>query len=42
MFALATNSFGADAADVLGTGSTAGMLILIGLGLVELGILGRK
>ena len=42
MFALATNSFGADAIGVMGPGSTAGMLILLGLGLVGLGIRGRR
>ena len=42
MVALATNLFGADAAGVLGTGSTAGMLMLLGLGLVGLGIRGRR
>ncbi len=42
LFALATDSFGADAAGVLGPGSTAGLLILIGLGLVGLGLRGRK
>ena len=42
MVALATNSFQADAAGVLGPGSTAGMLILLGSGLVGLGIRGRK
>jgi len=42
MFALGTNFFGADAAGVMGPGSTAGMLILLGLGMVELGIRGRK
>lgn len=42
MFALATNSFGADAAGVMGPGSTAGMLMLLGLGLVGLGIRGRR
>jgi len=42
MVALATNSFKADAAGVLGPGSTAGILILLGSGLVGLGIRGRK
>jgi hypothetical protein len=42
MVALATNSFEADAAGVLGPGSTAGILILLGSGLVGLGIRGRK
>ena len=42
MFALATNLFGADAAGVMGPGSTAGMFMLLGLGLVGLGIRGRK
>jgi hypothetical protein len=42
MFALATNLFRADAAGVMGPGFTAGMLILPGLGLVGLGIRGRK
>jgi hypothetical protein len=42
MVALATNLFGADAPGVLGTGSTAGFLILLGLGLVGLGMRGRK
>jgi hypothetical protein len=42
MVALATNSFQADAAGVLGPGSTAGILILLGSGLVGLGIRGRK
>ena len=42
LVALATNLFGADAAGVLGTGSTAGMFILLGLGLVGLGMRGRK
>jgi hypothetical protein len=41
MVALATNLFGADAADFLGTGSTAGLLMLLGLGLVGLGMRGR-
>ena len=42
LVALATNIFGADAAGVLGTGSTAGIFILLGLGLVGLGLWGRK
>ena len=42
MVALATNSFQADAAGVMGPGSTAGILILLGLGLAGLGIRGRK
>ncbi len=42
MFALATSFFGANAAGVMGPGSMAGMLILFGLGLVGLGIRGRK
>jgi hypothetical protein len=42
MLALATNSFGANAAGVMGSGSTAGMLMLLGLGLVGLGIRGRR
>jgi hypothetical protein len=42
MVVLATNSFQADAARVMGQGSTAGILILLGLGLVGLGIRGRK
>jgi len=42
MVALASNSFEADAAGVLGPGSTAGILILLGSGLVGLGIRGRK
>jgi hypothetical protein len=42
MVALATNSFQAGAAGVLGPGSTAGILILLGSGLVGLGIRGRK
>ena len=42
MVALATNLFGTDAPGVLGTGSTAGLLILLGLGLVGLGIRGRR
>jgi len=41
MVALATNIFGSDAAGVLGTGSTAGLLILLGLGLIGLGMRGR-
>ena len=39
---LATNSFQADAAGVMGPGSTTGILILLGLGLVGMGIRGRK
>ena len=39
--ALATNSFRADAVGVMGPGSTAGILILLGLCLVGLGIRGR-
>ena len=42
MVALATNSFQADAAGVMGPGSTNGVLILLGLGLTGLGIRGRK
>ncbi len=42
MAALATDSIQADAARVMGPGSTAGMLILLGLGLVGLGIRGRR
>jgi hypothetical protein len=42
VFALATNLFGADDAGVMGPGFTTGMLILLGLGLVGLGIRGRK
>ena len=42
MVALATNSFQSDAAGVMGPGSTAGILILLGSGLVGLGIRGRK
>jgi hypothetical protein len=40
--ALATNSFQADATGVMGPGSTAGILILLGLGLAGLGIRGRR
>jgi hypothetical protein len=39
MFALPMNIFGAG---VLGPGSTAGMFMLLGLGLVGLGIRGRE
>jgi len=39
---LATNSFQADAAGDMGPGSTTGILILLGLGLVGMGIRGRK
>jgi hypothetical protein len=42
MVALATNSFQAGATGVLGPGSTAGILILLGSGLVGLGLRGRK
>ena len=42
MFVLASNSFGANAAGVLGPGSTAGILILLGLGLAGLGMWGRE
>lgn len=43
MVALATNLFEADAAGVLGPGSTPGMLmLLLGLGLAGLGRWGRK
>ena len=42
MVALATNLFQADAAGVMGPGSTHGILILLGLGLIGLGIRGRK
>lgn len=42
MVPLATNSFQADAAGVMGSGSTPGIWILLGLGLVWLGIRGRK
>jgi len=42
LVALATDLFGADAPGVLGPGSTAGLLILLGLGLVGLGMRGRK
>ena len=42
MDALATYSLQADATGVLGPGSTAGILILLGSGLVGLGIRGRK
>ena len=41
-FVLATNLFGADAAGVMGPGSMTGMLMLPGLGLVGLGMWGRK
>ena len=41
-FVLATNLFGADADGIMGPGSTAGVLMLLGLGLVGLGIWGRK
>ena len=37
MVALATHSFQADADGVMGPGSTAGILILLGLGLAGLG-----
>jgi hypothetical protein len=40
--ALATNSFEVDAAGVLWSGFTSGMLMLFGLGLVVLGMWGRK
>ena len=40
--ASATKSFQADAAGIMGPGSTAGIMILLGLGLVGLGIRGRK
>lgn len=42
MVALAMNSFQADAAGVMGPGSTAGILILLGSTLVALGRRGRK
>ena len=42
MVALAANSFQADAAGVMGPGSTAEILNLLGLGLVGLGVRGRK
>ena len=42
MVALAANSFQADAAGVMGPGSTAGILILLGLGLVGVGIRDRR
>src|SRR5512135_170426 len=42
MVALATNSFQSEATAVMGPGSTAGILILLGSGLVGLGIRGRK
>ena len=42
LVALATNIFGADAPGALGPGLTAGLLISLGLGLVGLGIRGRK
>ena len=42
MVALAANPFQSDAAGVMGPGSTAGILILLGSGLVGLGIRGRK
>ena len=40
--ALATSSFGADTVGVMGPGSTAGMLMLLGFGLVGLGMRGRR
>ena len=40
--ALAANSYGIDAANVLGPGSTPGMLMLLGLGLLWVGKRGRK
>jgi hypothetical protein len=40
--ALATNSFEADAAVVLGSDSSFGMLLWLGLGMVGLGMWGRK
>ena len=42
MFAVATNSFGADAAGALWPGFTTGLLMSLGLGLVGLGLWGRK
>jgi hypothetical protein len=42
MVALATNSFEAGAAGVLGPGPTPGMLMLLGLGLAGLGMWGLK
>jgi len=41
-FVLATNLFGADADGIMGPGSTAGVLMLLGLGLIGLGVRGRK
>lgn len=40
--ALAANSYEADAAGVMGSGSMHGMLLILGLGLVWLGMWGRK
>ncbi len=42
MVALATNSFEPDTAGVLGSVSTPGMLLFLGLGLVGLRLWGRK
>ena len=42
VFAVATNSFGADAAGALWPGFTPGILMSLGLGLVGLGLWGRK
>ncbi|MBE0568235.1 MAG: hypothetical protein IH577_00975 [Deltaproteobacteria bacterium] len=42
MFAVATNSFGADATGALWPGFTPGILMSLGLGLVGLGMWGRK
>ena len=42
IFAVATNSFGADAAGALWPGFTPGILMSLGLGLVGLGMWGRK
>jgi hypothetical protein len=42
VIALAANSYGIDAAGVLGPGSTPGMLMMLGLGLLWVGKWGRK
>ena len=42
MFAVATNSFGADTVGVLWPGFTPGILILLGLGMAGLGLWGRE